>query len=154
MTRNLLALALFTSLIGCGESVNENPLPETVSAAGIVTFDGNPLSFAQVIFVPTGETKGVECIGTTDESGKYTLKQQHGEKEGAPPGSYKVVISCPKSGDGTPAFKPGSDGEEGAPMGASIESLPLIYSDHGATTLTATVPGGGSDTINFELVSK
>ncbi|WP_298865237.1 carboxypeptidase-like regulatory domain-containing protein [uncultured Gimesia sp.] len=134
---------------GCGGSTDSSPLPETAPVMGVVSLDGNPLEFATVTFVPSGSTKGVECVGLTDASGKYTLKQIRGA-EGVPPGEYRVVINHLVTSDGTP-YKPGSDI---APITAGAEeALPVRYSSVDKTTLTAKVSAEGGE-FPFELKVK
>lgn len=136
-------------IAGCGGGTDSNSLPKTAPVMGVVNLDGNPLEWATVTFVPSGTTKGVECIGLTDESGKYSLKQIRGS-EGVPPGEYRVVISQLVASDGTP-YKPGS---EIAPITAGAkEVLPVRYSNFEKTTLTANVPANGGD-FPFQLKVK
>ncbi len=139
-------------IVGCGESVPKKPLPETVPVSGSVSLDGNPLAFALVTFIPTGETKGLECSGITDESGNYTLKQLRGG-EGAPPGDYRVVISQQMRGDGTPVAKSDDGSQKEGTEGVAVEKLHPRYSDMSNSTLKATVPADGGE-FPFELKSK
>jgi hypothetical protein len=70
--------------------------------------------------------------------------------DGAPVGSYKVVISKLKRKDGSDFPL---DSPEGPMDAGADESLPPIYSDPEKTTLTADVPAGGG-TVDFPLKSK
>jgi len=84
MPRILLALVLAGSLpvlAGCGG-------PKLVPVTGVVTFDGKPVEGATVTFV--SEDGKNSFSGSTDASGKYSL--QEGEKVGALPGAYKVLV--------------------------------------------------------------
>lgn len=146
MMRGCFCALLLAIVPGCTGGDPGEPLDPTVPVSGTVTLDGNPLASATVTFVPQGS--GTECIGSTDDSGKYTLRQPHGA-EGAPVGNYKVAISQFLRGDGTPLPEDGAG--EG---GVATESLPPRYSDPLETILTASVPEGGSDAINFELTSE
>lgn len=154
MPRVGLILLCVLSLVGCGGGAPAKPLPDTVPVTGTITLDGKPLAFAAVTFVPGVQTKGIECTGLTDESGNYKLTQIRG-KEGAPPGEYKVVVRCPKTGDGSPALQPqdGAPEAEGAPKGIAQESLPQIYSNTDLSRLSAVVPSEGGE-LNFDLKSK
>lgn len=142
----LAVCGLLVGLSGCGGGAEEKPLPSTVPVTGAVTMKGKPLVSATVTFVPQGETKGVECVGFTDEAGKYQLKQIRGG-EGAPPGSYKVVINHFVKGDGSPIKIDGS--EPPANLGA-VESLPIKYSSFLDSKLTAQVSDAGGE-FNFDL---
>ena len=140
---------LVFGIVGCGGGTDTSELPKTAPVMGVVSLDGSPLEWATVTFVPSGATKGVECVGLTDQSGKYSLKQVRGE-EGVPPGEYRVVINHLVSSDGTP-YKPGS---EIAPITAgAVEALPVRYSNIEKTTLTANVPASGGE-FPFELKVK
>ncbi len=137
------------ALSGCGGSPPPvKTLPATVPTTGVVKMDGKPLSLATVVFVPSGATKGVECIGVTDEAGKFSLQQMRGDS-GAPPGEYRVVVSRMVK-DGKP-IQLGPD-EFPANVGAT-ESLPLKYSNPSESTLAAVVPPGGGE-IPIELKSR
>tara|TARA_R110002111_G_scaffold191869_2_gene258212 strand:- start:26446 stop:26913 length:468 start_codon:yes stop_codon:yes gene_type:complete len=140
---------LMLGLTGCGGAAATETLPTTVPVAGVVTLDGKPLVSATVTFVPRGATKGVECVGFTDESGKYTLTQIRGA-EGAPPGEYRVVINHFVKSDGTPVKIDG--GEAPANVGAD-EALPAIYSDFTNSILSAQVTEAGGE-FPFELKIK
>jgi len=148
MIRMWLCLGMMGCVFGCfGGSGGGKELPKTVPVGGLVNLEGKPLAGATVTFYPTGQTKGVECVGTTDEAGKYKLKQIHGT-DGAPPGEYKVVISLFLKPDGS---KLGPN-EQPINVGAA-ESIPQNYSDVDGTTLTATVPATGGD-FPFEVTSR
>lgn len=147
MLRIFLSTTLLGLAVGCGGGADAKPLPVTVPVSGLVTLDGQPLASATVTFIPQGQTKGTDCKGMTDESGKYVLKQQHGT-EGAPPGNYKVVISRLLRGDGTPLPKEG-----GGDGGIATETLSRRYSDITKTKLTAVVPEKGGE-FKFDLKGK
>jgi len=148
-------------LAGCGPSVT----PVT----GTVTLDGAPVDGATVSFALDGGTQ--VYVGFTDASGNFSLSQ--GEKLGALPGNYKVmVVKTPKipGAEGMsvdspdymkmaqkeaktntktagPMMTPGMPGAmrpPGSPAPAGLKSeLPAIYSSFSTTTLTATVPSQG-----------
>lgn len=143
---------LFMGLVGCGESVKKVALPDTVPVTGSVMLDGSPLESAVVTFIPTGQTKGTDCVGVTDDSGNYTLTQLRG-KEGAPPGEYRVVISQLKRGDGTAVVPTGEDNKAEGTEGIAVESVPPRYSSMAESTLKAVVPDDGGE-FPFELKSK
>jgi hypothetical protein len=149
MLRVCLCLGVLGAVLGCSGSGSAITLPDTVAALGVVTLDGKPAPFAMVTFVPRGGTKGIECIGVTDEAGEFQLKQVRGNP-GVPPGEYTVVINRYVKSDGTPVALDGS--EPPANLGA-VESLPAYYSNPGESMLSATVtPQGGA--FNFDLKSK
>jgi hypothetical protein len=145
----LVSCSLLGLLSGCGTETAAKGLPGTVAVTGIIRMDGKPLPDATVIFVPTGTTKGVECIGTSNESGTFTLQQIRGGS-GAPPGEYGVTVSRLLKKDGTP-FKASLD-EKPIDAGA-VESIPPKYSNPGASPLIVTVPAAGGE-VAVELKSK
>lgn len=141
---------VFTAgLSGCGGTTVSESLPDTAPVSGVVTLNGKPITSATVTFVPMGSTKGVECVGVTDESGKYTLQQIRGAA-GAPPGEYRVVINYFLKADGTPIKIDGS--EAPANLGAD-EALPPMYSSFTDSKLTARVTDAGGE-FPFDLKKK
>lgn len=144
-----LLLVFTAGLTGCGGTTVAESLPDTAPVSGVVTLNGKPIMFATVTFVPMGTTKGFECVGVTDESGKYTLQQIRGAA-GAPPGEYGVVINYFLKADGTPIKIDGS--EPPANLGAD-EALPPMYSSFTDSKLTAKVTEAGGE-FPFELKAK
>lgn len=151
MLRLAICLGVLVVASGCGGGGPKSPpLPATSPVKGAVTLDGKPLSQASVKFIPTGQTKGVECYGITDDSGSYELIQLRGAS-GAPPGDYMVVISRFAKPDGSP-LPVGPDAPPPANVGA-VESLPPQYSSFTGSKLKAQVPMGGGE-FKFALKSK
>lgn len=74
-------------LIGCGGPEG----PELAPVQGVVTLNGAPLEFAQVMFTPSDE-QGRTAIAKTDAEGKYTLAYTS-KSDGALLGSHSVTIS-------------------------------------------------------------
>jgi hypothetical protein len=149
MLRVWLCIAVVGGLVGCGGSEAPKALPKTVPAKGIVTLDAKPLPDATLTFIPRGGTKGIECYGSTNEKGEFSMKQLRGEN-GAPPGDYTVVVSRYLKPDGK-AIALGSS-EMPADVGA-VESLSPRYSDPTSSTLSALVPAAGGE-FKFELKSR
>lgn len=77
----LAALALVT---GCGGG------PEFVAVTGVVTKDKQPLGNVRVEFWP--ETSGDKSTAVTDAEGRYSLKTEDGQKEGAVVGPHRVIL--------------------------------------------------------------
>lgn len=148
MCRTLLSVAVLVGLWGCNGADEAVTLPPTVPVSGTVKLDGELIEGAVVTFIPTGGTKGIECVGRTDESGTYSPQQIRGA-EGVPPGTYKVVISRYLR-NGKPIV---DDDPAGGAGGIMIDSLPPKYSNQSMTKLTANVAADGS-AIDFELESK
>ena len=115
------------ALLGCGGD------GDRVRVTGTVTLNGDPLPHALVTFHPDGATGGLGGSGKTVADGRYTLTPAQGGP-GLLPGAYKVVISRPLRPDGSPP-----DPNRPPIESDARETLPPIYSDRTATTLTATV---------------
>lgn len=121
-------------------------LPRLVPASGRVTLHGNPLPGALVTFIPTGTTRGSSAEGRTDPTGRYQLMSKHGP--GAAVGTYRVTIQKLVLPDGSDYLPEAGVGPEDSP---ARQILPPRYSDFQQTILTATIPEGGSSTLDFAL---
>lgn len=144
---------LFLGLVaGCGGGIEKAPVAGAVPVTGTVTLDGKPVGGCRVIYFPTVASQGDGASGTTDSAGKYELNSLVGNETavGAPPGSYKVIISRMLRPDGTP-LPP--DSQEPPMMSGARESLAVKYSDFNTTILSANVSSSGG-TFDFELKSK
>lgn len=136
-----IASVFLVVMLGCGSS------DTLVPVSGKVTFDGHPLSGADVSFKPTAPPKGIVGQTTshakTDEQGNFTLKTLDGEP-GAVVGKHKVSISQ-LTGD------PGSD-ERPTRAGSTKDKIPAKYNKD--TKLEFEVPADGTTSANFELKSE
>ena len=118
------------------------------SVTGTITIDGEPISYANVTFMPV---QGRASIGRTDENGVYKLVYTVGQ-EGALIGNHKVIVR-------TKVVKEPNYGEKGAETKDPVrlkgrkELLPKKYCDRNSTELTATVESG-SNTIDFDLTTE
>jgi hypothetical protein len=162
MIRKILALGLMVGLVtavGCGARISP--------VEGVVTLDGKAVEGATVSFVPD-DAKGKEANGLTDSSGHFTLKT--GKKDGAQPGTYKVVVTKTEGiqGGSPETMKPGSPeyakamtkgvgkggrGPGGMAGGSGPKSLlPGKYASAKDTPLTCTVPPTEKP-VKFELTT-
>lgn len=144
-TRTLLTVAAVCALaIGCSSSGRSGGGSKVT---GKVTFNGNPVANARVIFTDgnaTGMPSGPSAF--TDESGAYALV-------GVKPGAYKVVVYklIPKKGMTIPADEEGGmDLVQLEASGVGTHGLPLKYSRVANTTLTAQVESGSNE-ADFKL---
>ncbi|MDG3005005.1 hypothetical protein [Paludisphaera mucosa] len=139
------ALLLVAALAGC----EGGPPVPLVPARGRVTFRGEPLAGALVIFKPA-TPPGVDVplsSGTTDAEGRYVLHTFAGD-DGAPAGSYRVgvrvqppstenrtflqkVERAPKKGASAPAERYGDPDRSGlaVEVESGVESLPDLVVD-------------------------
>ena len=112
-----------------------------------MTLGGQPLSGADILLVPSGETTGQGGIGRTAADGRFELTTPDRQSKGVAKGSYRVVINKLVNPDGSD-FNPGEGVD---PMTAAFrEVLPPVYSNLDETTLTAQVPPGGTK-LEFKL---
>jgi hypothetical protein len=140
----LCSLFLLAAISGCNGVHDDTPL---VPVQGTVTLDDQPLSGADVLLIPVGETLGQGGIGRTDKAGQFELTTPDRKRKGAVKGSYRVVINKLVNPDGT-EFLP-AEGVD--PMTAAFsETLPPIYSSMEQSQLTAQVPPGGAK-LEFKL---
>ncbi|WP_339727535.1 carboxypeptidase-like regulatory domain-containing protein [uncultured Gimesia sp.] len=118
--------------VGCGGGKDPD-LPETVSAAGIVTYQGKPVPEATIMFYPVqGRKPG---SGKSDASGKFTLTT-FSKNDGVIPGDHKVTINA----------------YESTPQGVSMKSsIPEKYSNQKSSPLTMSVSESQPE-ITLELV--
>jgi len=78
-------LLLLTILVGCGTSG-----VQVAPVSGRVTFDGQPLAAAELLFQPDGNQR--PSRGRTDAEGHYDLAYKRGQ-EGAIVGKHTVQIT-------------------------------------------------------------
>ena len=147
-SRQPIAFLLAMFLSACSQSPAGPPL---VPAEGLVTLDDKPLSGANILLVPQGDTQGQAGVGKSNASGKFALTTPDLATPGVAVGSYRVVISKKINPDGTD-FRPSPDQD---PMLAAYkEVLSPIYHDEAQTRLQAEIPAGGTKTLEFKLRSK
>ena len=131
--------------------------PPTYGVTGTVTLDGNPVEGATVTFVP-GQT-GDPAVGTTDASGKYSLKS-FGSEDGATPGEYQVTVTkfdFAEAGGGSGGndaempddYGGAAAGGEGADDSGK-NALPAKYAIAAESGLSATVTEDASQNV-FDL---
>jgi hypothetical protein len=112
---------------------------------GQVTYNGNPIQGAVVVFHPEGgDWKSVRPTGVTGEDGTFTLTT--GKAAGAPAGEYRVTVIWP------------AEPVEGKSKMMSTEPAPPPpdrldgrYADAKTTSLRATVKSGRNTLDPFEL---
>lgn len=128
----LLTTLLSCLMTGCGSSSG----PELAEVSGTVTIQGMPGARVSVAFYPEAEG-GSPSIGSTDESGQYSLMFST-DRSGAMPGKHRVEIQ---------PLEPEYD-DDGKIVGPPPTKIPMQYTTPGA--LTADVQPG-SNTIDFKL---
>jgi len=132
----LFCLAVCAMHAGCSEA---NPLGRRV-VHGVVTFQGKPVDYGAIQFIPADPQHGVSSGGMIS-GGRYRLKLS----DGLPPGSYQVMISSPDRGK-----QEKLEGPPGDERTLAVERIPKKYNLQ--TTLKLEVPQArGSQEANFEL---
>lgn len=138
---------MLLGLVGCGSGGGN--LPKTVPAAGVVTLDGKPVEGAQVVLVPASGDMQTGAFGTTDASGRFTLRAFE-QKPGAIPGEYKVQVSK--------TIEVRLDGAKGSLDGGDPVrfeyGVPGRYTGAKTSGLAVSIPEGGKRDITLSLTSK
>jgi hypothetical protein len=147
---SLLALSLAFAL-GCGGgggggAGNTKPLEQTktVPARGIVTYKGKPLDNAAVTFMPLDDGKTVPARGKTDSVGSFVLST-YGDKDGAPVGKYKVLVSVNTAVE----VEPGVLAPE--PEGGFKSPIPVKYNNVKTTDILVEVKDGDPNDFKIDL---
>jgi hypothetical protein len=140
----LWALAL-SGIVGCSNGHKFAPV------SGRVTLNGQPLAGVTVDFQPLGSSQNSEpgpgSTAVTDADGRFVLHSQlEKSRQGAVVGKHQVRI-WPAEG----SQAPDQDAEAVQPKGAKRKLIPGRY--HVNSELTFTVPPGGTDQANFELIA-
>lgn len=128
---------------GCGEKG-----PKTVQGTGVVTYKGEPVEGANVMFSPITQGQGVAALGKTDAAGKFTLQTVQG-KAGAVPGEYAVVITKTEmvpTGEKVP--KPEGGTED---VMINKDLLPQKYKFASSTPLKVKIEEGKVNEFQFNL---
>jgi hypothetical protein len=131
----LYCLLVLFHLTGC----SNNNGPKTEYVEGNVTFNGQPLSKALVVFHPVNNT-GIPASGTTNEQGIFRLTSLRGgaKDAGAVAGEYRVTVSRNK--DEPSSFREEKSADDRISKIPVFESLiPVKYNNPTKSGLTATV---------------
>jgi hypothetical protein len=143
-------LLIAAAICGCGSGH-----PNVVPVSGAVTYQGQPVSGAQVNFMAPGAARA--AYGVTDAEGKFRLST-FGTDDGALIGSHIVTVAKPTetvTGAGMSADDP--DGGYAAAMAQAAKSpavkseLPDKYANAQTSGLTAEVTQAGPNEFTFPL---
>jgi len=131
--------AFVLGALGCGG-------PTIVEVTGTVKLNGKALDKVQVQFCP--EQPGPRSIGMTDESGRFTLKTDDGQRSGAVVGSHRVVLTDTSIWDSKLIGR----AAEGVDISKGKKSrIPLELNDVMKTTIKKDVTSGGKNDIEIDL---
>lgn len=138
--RNYLWIVLVGALAGCG---GEERLP-TAPVEGKVLYNGEPLTFGSVVFLPEA---GPPAKGTIQPDGTFRLSTYE-KGDGAILGKNQVEITCSTNQDPN---APPPDPNIEMPVGESL--IPLRYSQAQTSGLTREVKEGGNS-FEFKLTDE
>ncbi len=142
--KSVLMGCFVLALAGCGPDLSH--LPETVTAEGTLTLDGQPVEGAAVNFV--SEVNSYHASAVTDADGKFVLRAFE-EKPGAVAGDYRVTVNK------TVVAESGGGEEEEAIGEVNVSyGLPKKYAALGTSGLSQTIPADGTTELVVELASK
>ncbi len=142
-TTALAALLVLVAAFGCGKRAG----PTLYSVTGTVTYKGQPLEGANVVFrAVSGTASGA---GRTRANGQYEISSQWGK--GLPEGDYLVTVTkfretVPQ--DEEPAGPAGGEPDVDMPTPKSL--VPMKYAVAETSGLKATVKAGAK-TYDFDL---
>ena len=153
--RMTLVMAAFPLiLVGCGGEDR----PDLVPVSGVVTYQGQPLANAEVVFQNDKAPRA--AVGTTDAQGKFRL-QSYENFDGAVPGDHVITVSkiqadAAISGadvdDPSAAYGGGMDAAASGDMSAISKSeLPDKYADPATSNLKETVTKEGPNEFEINL---
>ena len=146
--RRFVRLVLITSLLaasGCGSE--KAHIEKVVPVSGTLTYQGKPLEFYQVTFMPEDGRR--PAIGVTDATGKFTMGTNT-TNDGAPPGPTKIAVVWV----GPPSnSQPGSETiiDDPSKLPKPKIKIPEKYNDPAKSGLSQDVPSGGLSDLKLEL---
>ena len=143
--------------MGCGE---EDKIGPTLPVRGKVNIDGKPLQSGAVTFVPDDQKGNKAKISAQGQvkDGSFTLTSSSvtNQKEGAPPGWYKAIISTGGPMGGNKDVGKVGEAEKGKPpsvgLGGTGAPIAKKYTTFMDTPLFFEVKDGG--TYDIEATSK
>ena len=158
MLRNVALLSLcFVLLLSFG--CDKKRMKGLVPAQGVVTFNGEPVAGAMVMFTPVQiGTEAVAAATTTDEKGAFKMTTVD-PGDGVFPGDYNVTVVKDEMQGGMTLEQARLNSEnpdEARKRGPAEEAtvvhhLPARYADLNTTDLKVTIPAGGQKDIVFAL---
>jgi len=164
-TLTVMALLAIAMASGC----NQSNLPATETVSGKVTYKGDPVENATVVFSRGARNiaNGEIALGKTDDQGNYTLTTHlsgQSDVAGAIAGTYRVTVSKKVPPPGmtqaqydakvdavNQASQAGSVQPAGLELPTLVEMLPRKYSSSSDTQLTADVKPDEKNEISFDL---
>lgn len=127
-----------------------------VPAKGTVLYEGKAVDKALVMFVPV--SGGRSAVGTTDNTGEFSVISPGAKRGGCVPGKYKIIVTKELYVDskGNPiVFKDDPNNSTIPPHNHKLKSfLPKKFEDPTTSGLTAEVKPQGTNHFVFNLDDK
>jgi len=141
----LILITACTFIAGCGGSYEPKAeIFQTVTAAGVLTWKGKPLS-GFVVSVHPADGKRT-ASGTTDAEGKFQLGTNTAG-DGAVPGSHKIsVVWQPPEDDGM-----GNVIDDPSKLPKPPVQLPPKYASPDTSGISLEIPESGSSELKLDL---
>jgi hypothetical protein len=144
----LLIVPTFLLITGCSSDPNaQTHIEKVVPVSGTLTYQGKPLEFYQVTFMPT-EGQRV-ATGVTDAAGKFTMGTND-KGDGAPPGTHKVAFVWVGPPSNVEAGQEQIIDDPSRLPKPSVK-IPEKYSDPEKSGIRQEVPPSGLDDLKFDL---
>lgn len=135
------SLLLAVLAFGCSDVPTGEIVP-TSPAAGVAKFQGKPLEYYQIQFIPE---EGRPAAGITDENGNFTLGTND-IGDGAPSGSHRVAVTYvgppPPPDYGVTNFDP---------IPPPKFKIPAKFNDPNKSGIVVEVPENGKTDFLIEL---
>jgi hypothetical protein len=140
------ACLIFGLLVGCRGGTQGPPLAKV---SGKVTYKGEPLANANVLFVPS---KGRPAQGTTDQEGLFTLTTNK-DGDGAAVGEHVIIVTkiAPPEGMSEQEF---AEKQKSAGAGSNVRgksAVPEKYTMVSTSPLKYTVTSGENKDVKVEI---
>lgn len=110
--------------------------------SGSVLLDGQPLSGAEVRFIPKDDPNLGTHSTSTDPQGKFTLKADRNIP--IKPGAYRIIVN-------KLVVQPSTDKNAPPGKGPMVNTVPAPYRDSNKTPLKAEIQEGSTVLPPFEL---
>ncbi|HEX6986040.1 MAG TPA: carboxypeptidase-like regulatory domain-containing protein [Planctomycetaceae bacterium] len=133
---------------GGGEDEWEAKRPDTVPASGVVTYKGEPVEGATIVFAPaTPGPDAYSASGTSEAGGEFSVYAFE-PGEGAVPGKYNVAVTKLETAPQQELAEGQHD--EGTPPPPK-HLLPEKYADPTKSGITVEIPAEGTEDLKIEL---
>jgi hypothetical protein len=129
----MVLTVLLLSLSSCSDG-----RPKRFAVTGEVTYRGQPVNEAQVMFMPKG---GRPALGVTDAEGRFTVTS-FTVGDGAVCGEHIVCVS---------KTVPDPNGDPKLPYARTLSVLPQRYASYTSSPLKATVTASGPNDFHFDV---